>query len=206
MRALIERQEGHQRDKERRTSHRIAGREAVYRVAQRFLAQLLCERVQSSVRPQSPQRVGQESLLRGSGSLLPHHSRAPRHAIPGVAGPRLVVTARTRPLARRVPHRARWAPTRVQIKGSSGFDQTVWDAAMPTYKGEDGLSDAERRAYAVCNPVSCRHAACRRNLLYASEDVLKKTCGHLFKEWEKCFQEQLRLFTKGQESKPASKT
>lgn len=65
---------------------------------------------------------------------------------------------------------------------------------MPTYKGDDGLSDAERRAYKVCNPVSCKHAACRRDFMYLSDEVMKKNCAHLFQEWEKCFQEQLRVF------------
>ena len=60
-------------------------------------------------------------------------------------------------------------------------------AAMPTYKGDDGLSEAERIAYAVCNPVSCKHAACQRNNLYMSEEFKKQKCGPLFDEWKKCF-------------------
>jgi len=36
---------------------------------------------------------------------------------------------------------------------------------MPTYKGDDGLSDAERIAYAVCNPVLPCCCSCASGLV-----------------------------------------
>ena len=42
---------------------------------------------------------------------------------------------------------ARVEDGRTEVRGG------VTHRDMPTYKGDDGLSDAERIAYAVCNPV-----------------------------------------------------
>ena len=36
-----------------------------------------------------------------------------------------------------------------------------------SYKGDDGLSDAERQAYEVCRPLSGKHEACYKRLMYA---------------------------------------
>ena len=49
---------------------------------------------------------------------------------------------------------------------------------MPTYMGDDGLSEAERIAYAVCNPVR-RHPA---NSQSAQEGGLAKKLGRREKQ------------------------
>ncbi len=81
-----------------------------------------------------------------------------------------------RPQHRRSP----WAhTTRV---GSHSLKQ------MPTFPQEqDGLSPAERRAYAVCRPFSCKHEACFSRFMYSSEALRQEKCGPLFAEWKKCF-------------------
>lgn len=37
-------------------------------------------------------------------------------------------------------------------------------SAAMSYKGNDGLSDAERRAYDACRPLSCKHEACYKQV------------------------------------------
>ena len=61
-----------------------------------------------------------------------------------------------------------------------------------SYKGDDGLSDAERKAHAICNPLSCRHAACYRRLMYSTPIKLKEECGPLMEDWKSCFARELR--------------
>ena len=55
------------------------------------------------------------------------------------------------------------------------------------FKGDDGLSDAERRAYEVCRPLSCKHESCFKRYMYYHPDKQKDKCGHLFEEWKSCF-------------------
>jgi len=63
---------------------------------------------------------------------------------------------------------------------------------MPTYKGDDGLSEAERRAYAVCQTLSCRHADCLKKNLYVDEKLRKERCGPLYDMWRKCFDSEVQ--------------
>ena len=61
-----------------------------------------------------------------------------------------------------------------------------------SYKGDDGLSDAERQAYEVCRPLSCKHEACYKRLMYAQPRKQKEQCGPLMADWKACFDEELQ--------------
>lgn len=58
------------------------------------------------------------------------------------------------------------------------------------YKGADGLTDAERRAYEACRPLSCKHEACYKRLMYAAPQKQRDQCGPLLQEWRACFEEE----------------
>mmetsp|Transcript_31418 Transcript_31418/g.62792 ORF Transcript_31418/g.62792 Transcript_31418/m.62792 type:complete len:87 (+) Transcript_31418:113-373(+) len=64
-----------------------------------------------------------------------------------------------------------------------------------SYKGDDGLSDAERQAYDICRSLSCRHEACYKRYMYASPQKQKAECDPLMKEWKQCFEEKKRTFS-----------
>ena len=61
-----------------------------------------------------------------------------------------------------------------------------------SYKGDDGLSDAERQAYEVCRPLSGKHEACYKRLMYAQPKKQKEQCGPLMADWKACFDEELQ--------------
>jgi transposase-like protein len=63
------------------------------------------------------------------------------------------------------------------------------------YKGEDGLSDAERRAYEECRKLSCLHEACYRRYLYSSPARQEEKCSSLMDNWRQCFEEKRALYT-----------
>ena len=56
-----------------------------------------------------------------------------------------------------------------------------------SYKGDDGLSDAERQAYEVCRPLSGKHEACYKRYMYSSPKKQKEECGRLMADWRQCF-------------------
>ena len=43
-------------------------------------------------------------------------------------------------------------------------------SAAMSYKGPDGLTDAERKAYALCKALSCKHEACYKKFMYSSRE------------------------------------
>ncbi len=45
-----------------------------------------------------------------------------------------------------------------------------------SYKGPDGLTDIERRAYEVCKPLSCKHEQCYKRFMYSSPQKQKEQC------------------------------
>ena len=58
------------------------------------------------------------------------------------------------------------------------------------FKGDDGLSESERRAYDKCQPLSCKHEACYKRYMYSSPQKQNTECGPLFAEWKACFAEE----------------
>ena len=58
-----------------------------------------------------------------------------------------------------------------------------------SYKGPDGLTDIERRAYEVCKPLSCKHEQCYKRFMYSSPQKQKEQCGPLMSQWQACFDE-----------------
>ena len=72
------------------------------------------------------------------------------------------------------------------------------------FKGEDGLKDAERKAYEVCNPLSCKHAACYKRHMYSSPDKLRAKCSPLMDEWKSCFAEEMRKAMEAEASTTSS--
>ena len=67
---------------------------------------------------------------------------------------------------------------------------------MMAHKGDDGLSDAERKAYAVCQPLSCEHVRCYQRYMYSPPARQKEKCGPLMAAWQACFDEKLAAFSK----------
>jgi hypothetical protein len=61
-----------------------------------------------------------------------------------------------------------------------------------SYKGDDGLSDAERRAYEKCKPLSCKHEQCYKRFMYSSPKKQKEECGPLMQDWKQCFEEEMK--------------
>ena len=61
---------------------------------------------------------------------------------------------------------------------------------MPTYKGDDGLTETERQSYAVCQRLSCIHEACYKRYMYVSPQRQQKECGPLMEDWKRCFREE----------------
>ena len=60
-----------------------------------------------------------------------------------------------------------------------------------SYKGPDGLTDDERRAYETCKPLSCKHEACYKRFMYSAPKRQQEECGPLMQEWRACFKEAL---------------
>lgn len=58
-----------------------------------------------------------------------------------------------------------------------------------SYKGPDGLTDAERRAYEVCKQLSCKHEACYKRYMYQPDKQLG--CKELFADWNACFSQEM---------------
>lgn len=58
------------------------------------------------------------------------------------------------------------------------------------YKGDDGLSPAERRAYEACRTLSCIHEACYKRYMYSQPDRQKEKCAHLMEDWRRCFEQK----------------
>tara|TARA_B110001452_G_scaffold27226_1_gene21378 strand:+ start:554 stop:814 length:261 start_codon:yes stop_codon:yes gene_type:complete len=69
-------------------------------------------------------------------------------------------------------------------------------SAAMSYKGDDGLSDAERRAYDVCRPLSCKHEACYKQYMYSPPARQKEKCAPMMDAWKACFAEKMELFAK----------
>ena len=63
-----------------------------------------------------------------------------------------------------------------------------------SYKGDDGLSDAERRAYEACRPLSCLHETCYKRYMYSPPASQKEKCGELMDQWKECFAEKKAAF------------
>ena len=63
------------------------------------------------------------------------------------------------------------------------------------YKGDDGLSDRERKAYETCKPLSCKHEACYKRFMYSSPQKQKEQCGPLMEDWRACFAEEMKRET-----------
>ena len=55
-----------------------------------------------------------------------------------------------------------------------------------SYKGDDGLTDAERKAYDTCRPLSCKHEACYKQYMYSPPARQKEKCGPLMEAWKSC--------------------
>ena len=58
------------------------------------------------------------------------------------------------------------------------------------FKGDDGLSDAERKAYDKCRHLSCLHEACYKRYMYSPPAKQKEKCGELMDNWKSCFAEK----------------
>ena len=58
------------------------------------------------------------------------------------------------------------------------------------YKGDDGLTETERQAYAVCQRLSCIHEACYKRYMYVSPQRQQQECGPLMEDWKRCFREE----------------
>lgn len=65
-------------------------------------------------------------------------------------------------------------------------------SAQFSYKGPDGLTDAERQSYAECKPLSCKHEACYKRFMYSQPQKQKQECGPLMDEWKACFAEAMK--------------
>ena len=57
-----------------------------------------------------------------------------------------------------------------------------------SYKGDDGLTDAERKSYDACRPLSCKHEACYKRYMYSKPAKQRENCAPLFEEWKRCFE------------------
>ena len=62
-------------------------------------------------------------------------------------------------------------------------------ANQMAFKGADGLTDAERKAYEVCRPLSCKHETCYKRYMYLP--AKQSECTQLMNAWKACFAEQL---------------
>jgi hypothetical protein len=63
------------------------------------------------------------------------------------------------------------------------------------YKGSDGLSDIERKAYEKCRELSCKHEACYKRFMYSAPKKQQQECGSLMRDWKHCFAEELSKAT-----------
>ena len=59
------------------------------------------------------------------------------------------------------------------------------------FKGADGLSESERRAYEICRQLSCAHEACYKRYMYAQPAKQQKECGPLMDKWKACFADEI---------------
>jgi undecaprenyl pyrophosphate synthase len=57
-------------------------------------------------------------------------------------------------------------------------------------KGPDGLTEAERRAYAICKHLSCQHESCYKRYLMNMEKQAKE-CKPLMQRWRTCFDAEM---------------
>ena len=64
-------------------------------------------------------------------------------------------------------------------------------SAQMSYKGADGLTEDERRAYAVCKSLSCAHEACYKKYMFSQPAKQKEKCGPLMQTWRDCFEQEL---------------
>lgn len=62
-------------------------------------------------------------------------------------------------------------------------------ANQMAFKGADGLTDAERKAYEVCRPLSCKHETCYKRYMYLP--AKQSECTQHMNAWKACFAEQL---------------
>ena len=65
-------------------------------------------------------------------------------------------------------------------------------SSQMSYKGDDGLSDVERSAYATCKTLSCAHEACYKKYMYYPPDKVKAKCGELMQRWKDCFAAEMQ--------------
>ena len=75
-------------------------------------------------------------------------------------------------------------------------------SAQMSYKGKDGLSDAERKSYDDCKSLSCKHEACYKRLMYADPRKQKEQCGPMMEQWKTCFQEAMAKYSVTEPAKP----
>ena len=79
-------------------------------------------------------------------------------------------------------------------RGPSGKVNESLSRAM-AYKGDDGLTAAERTAYEACRSLASTYEACYRRLMYSSPQKQKAECGPLRKRWQECTEEKMASLT-----------
>ena len=60
------------------------------------------------------------------------------------------------------------------------------------YKGPDKTSEAERKAYEACRPLSAKHESCYLRMLYAKPEKQKSVCGPMLEEWKRCYSSKVK--------------
>ena len=73
----------------------------------------------------------------------------------------------------------RYLPVVEQASGMTAGKVNETLSKQFSYKGDDGLSDAERHAYEACRPLSCLHEACYKRYMYSPPQKQKEKCGAL---------------------------
>ena len=79
------------------------------------------------------------------------------------------------------------SPQRATIMATGRVNETL--SKQMSYKGDDGLSDVERRAYEVCKALSCKHEQCYKRYMYSPPAKQREKCGALMDDWKACFAE-----------------
>lgn len=60
---------------------------------------------------------------------------------------------------------------------------------MPEFRGDTGLSAAEREAHARCAELACKHERCYKRTMYQSPAKQYVECTPLMQQWRECFAE-----------------
>ena len=64
------------------------------------------------------------------------------------------------------------------------------------FKGSDGLTSDERKAYDKCRELSCKHEACYKRFMYSPPKKQQEECGSLMHDWKQCFAEEMKKAAK----------